>query len=97
MPGGLSAPRPADAEVQSLCEQLKPELEGKVGKTFNVFTALEVGTQVVAGTNYFVKIHVGDDECMHVRIHKPLPHTGDPASLHSYQAAKSKHDELQYF
>lgn len=97
MPGGASAPRPADAEVQSLCEQFKSELEGKAGKTFPSFTALEVRTQVVAGTNYFVKIDVGSDECLHVRIYKPLPHTGDSASLHSYKASKTKHDLLEYF
>jgi len=97
MPGGASASREADAEVQSLCDQIKAELEGKAGKTFGVFTALEVRTQVVNGTNYFVKVDVGNDDCLHVRIHKPLPHTGDAASLHSFQASKRKLDELEYF
>uniref|UniRef100_A0A8B9PKI5 Cystatin B n=1 Tax=Apteryx owenii TaxID=8824 RepID=A0A8B9PKI5_APTOW len=74
-----------------------PQLEEKEGKTFNVFTAVEFKTQVVAGTNYFIKVHVGNDEFVHLRVFRSLPHENKPLSLHSYQSSKTKHDELTYF
>ncbi|XP_074665742.1 cystatin-B-like [Strix aluco] len=77
--------------------QVKPHLEAKEGKTFDVFTAVEFKTQVVAGTNYFIKVHVGNDEFMHLRVFRSLPHENQPLSLHSYQSSKTKHDELAFF
>nr|XP_021148294.1 cystatin-B [Columba livia] len=77
--------------------EVKPQLEEKEGKTFDVFTAVEFKTQVVAGTNYFIKVHVGNDEFMHLRVFKSLPHENKPLSLHSYQSSKTKHDELAFF
>ncbi|PKU37077.1 hypothetical protein llap_12622 [Limosa lapponica baueri] len=78
-------------------KQVKPQLEEKEGKTFDVFTAVEFKTQVVAGTNYFIKVHVGNDEFMHLRVFRSLPHENKPLSLHSYQSSKAKHDELTFF
>ncbi|NXG17175.1 CYTB protein, partial [Grallaria varia] len=77
--------------------KVKSQLEEKEGKTFDVFTAVEFKTQVVAGTNYFIKVHVGNDEFMHLRVFKSLPQESKPLTLHSYQGSKSKHDELAYF
>ncbi|XP_009891382.1 PREDICTED: cystatin-B-like [Charadrius vociferus] len=77
--------------------EVKPQLEEKEGKTFDVFTAVEFKTQVVAGTNYFIKVHVGNDEFMHLRVFRSLPHENKPLSLHSYQSSKMKHDELTFF
>ncbi|XP_009328439.1 PREDICTED: cystatin-B-like [Pygoscelis adeliae] len=76
---------------------VKPQLEEKEGKTFDVFTAVEFKTQVVAGTNFFIKVHVGNDEFMHLRVFRSLPHDNKPLSLHSYQSSKTKHDELAFF
>ncbi|KAM6309816.1 cystatin-B-like isoform 1-T1 [Podargus strigoides] len=77
--------------------KVKPQIEEKEGKTFDVFTAVEFKTQVVAGTNYFIKVHVGNDEFLHLRVFRSLPHEEKPLSLHSYQSSKTKHDELAYF
>ncbi|KAK2528298.1 cystatin-B [Columba livia] len=95
--GGASAVRAATPETQQIAEEVKPQLEEKEGKTFDVFTAVEFKTQVVAGTNYFIKVHVGNDEFMHLRVFKSLPHENKPLSLHSYQSSKTKHDELAFF
>ncbi|NXU57642.1 CYTB protein, partial [Turnix velox] len=77
--------------------KVKPQLEEKEGKKFDVFTAVEFKTQVVAGTNYFIKVHIGNDEFMHLRLFKSLPHESKPLSLHSYQSSKAKHDDLAFF
>ncbi|KAM9278050.1 cystatin-B-like [Cariama cristata] len=95
--GGASAVRPATAETQQIADEVKPQLEEKEGRTFDVFTAVEFKTQVVAGTNYFIKVHVGNDKFMHLRVFRSLPHENKPLSLHSYQSSKTKHDELAFF
>ncbi|XP_054044706.1 cystatin-B-like [Rissa tridactyla] len=95
--GGTSAARPATDETQQIADEVKPQIEEKEGKTFDVFTAVEFKTQVVAGTNYFIKVHVGNDEFMHLRVFRSLPHENKPLSLHSYQSSKTKHDELAFF
>ncbi|KFV19493.1 Cystatin-B, partial [Tauraco erythrolophus] len=77
--------------------QVKPQLEEKEGKTFDVFTATEFRTQMVAGVNYFIKVHVGNEEFLHLRVFQSLPQENKPLSLHSYQSSKKKHDELAYF
>ncbi|XP_066031605.1 cystatin-B-like [Chamaea fasciata] len=95
--GAPSAVRPATDETQRMVEQVKAQLEEKEGKTFDVFTAVEFKTQLVAGTNYFIKVHVGNEEFVHLRVFKSLPHENEQLSLHSYQSSKTKHDELAYF
>jgi len=38
--------------------QVRADLETKAGKKFAEFVAIEYSTQVVAGTNYFVKVRL---------------------------------------
>ncbi|XP_042304310.1 cystatin-B-like [Sceloporus undulatus] len=95
--GGTSEAKAATAETQQLAQQVKAQVEEKEGKNFDVFTAVEFKTQVVAGTNYFIKVHVGNDEFLHVRVFQSLPHENKPLTLTGYQSKKAKHDELAYF
>ncbi|ELV10333.1 cystatin-B [Tupaia chinensis] len=95
--GGTSDTKPATAETQDLVDQVKHELEEKENKKFPVFKATSFKSQVVAGTNYFVKVHVGGEEFIHVRLFQSLPHENKPVALHGYQTDKTKHDELTYF
>lgn len=44
-----------------------------------------------------LQVHVGNEEFMHLRVFKSLPHENEQLSLHSYQGSKTKHDELAYF
>lgn len=44
--------------------------------------------------NYFVKVHVGDDKHVHLRIYRDLQGN---VSLHSHQGDKKHEDELEYF
>jgi len=36
--------------------QVRADLETKAGKKFTEFAAIEYSTQIVAGTNYFIKV-----------------------------------------
>ncbi|XP_039457338.1 cystatin-B-like [Oreochromis aureus] len=56
MCGGLTKEKQADEAVQNICDAMKPHAEQKTGRNFEVFTAKSYKTQVVAGTNYFIKV-----------------------------------------
>ncbi|KAJ6658317.1 hypothetical protein lerEdw1_020589 [Lerista edwardsae] len=95
--GGTTDSKAATEETQQIVQEVKAQVEEKEGRNFEVFQAVEFKTQVVAGMNYFVKVHIGDDEFLHLRIFKSLPHENKPLTLASYQSKKTKHDDLAYF
>ncbi|XP_058478904.1 cystatin-B-like [Solea solea] len=96
--GGVSdIAKDADEEIQKLCDSVKSQVEAKVGKNVAVYAAKSYKSQVVAGTNYFIKVHVGGDEHLHLRIYCKLPCHGGEAELHSLQENKSHADAIEYF
>nr|XP_006124242.1 cystatin-A [Pelodiscus sinensis] len=99
MTGGLSESKPATPEIQKIADQVKSQLEQKENKRYAIFEAIEYKSQVVAGTNYFIKVSVSDstEECVHLRVFKSLPHEKKEPSLTAYQTGKTKCDELTYF
>ncbi|XP_006989515.2 cystatin-B [Peromyscus maniculatus bairdii] len=97
MCGGPSATQPATAETQKIADEVKSQLEEKENQKFTVFKAISFRQQVVAGTNFFIKVDVGDDKFVHLRVFRALPHENKPLALSSYQTNKEQHDELSYF
>ncbi|XP_075053955.1 cystatin-A-like [Mixophyes fleayi] len=95
MDGGLGDVQPADSEVQSICDQMKKQVEEKTGSSFSIFNAVEYKTQTVAGTNYFIK--VGSEQYIHLRVYQPLPSADQEMSLTDVQLDKTKDDEIKYF
>jgi cystatin-A/B len=94
--GGIGQTKSATPEVQSMVDGLKMEVSSKLGgKNLHPFKAVSFKTQVVAGTNYFVKIHAGDEH-IHVRMFRPLGENSTP-QLHSCQAGHSSKSEIEYF
>ena len=81
MCGGFKAESPATAEIQSLVDSFKDQIQNSLGGQFSIFIAKTYTTQVVAGTNYKVKIEVDDSKVVEVKIYEPLPHTGNPKQL----------------
>ncbi len=90
----MTAPKDADNEVQGYIDQVKPKVEEAVGRTLNTYTAVKYSTQLVNGTNYFVKVNVGDDKFIHVRLHKAF--SGE-VTFARCQDNKTKDEELTYF
>ncbi|XP_078474381.1 cystatin-B-like [Lampetra fluviatilis] len=95
--GGTQKVQTATADIQKIADEMKSHAEEKTGKKFSTFEAKTFTTQVVAGTNYFIKVHVGNEEYIHLRVHEPLPHTNAKRSLHSVEHPKKLSDELKHF
>ncbi|KAL5264695.1 hypothetical protein ACHWQZ_G005691 [Mnemiopsis leidyi] len=95
--GGTGDIKPADDDIKALCAQVKGAVEDHAKKSYAVFEPHSYKTQVVAGTNYFVKVKVDGDEHVHLRVHKSLPHAGQELTLHSMQHAKTEACPIEHF
>ena len=80
--------KPATPEVQKMVDDLVGHVNTHLGTSYTALKAHHFQTQVVAGTNYMVKVSSGN-EYVHLEIFKPLPHTGQPASLTKAQGGKT--------
>ena len=94
MLGGFGDAKPADNDVKSLVAKVKKEAEGKLGKNYSVFEAVSYSSQVVNGTNYVVKVKVGDNEYVHLTIYEALPCNGGKVQLNEAVGGKSLADPL---
>merc|ERR1712189_88431 len=97
MCGGPSDIKPADAHAQGVLDVVKDALLAKANTSGNV-ELISYKTQVVAGTNYFMKVAIGE-KVVHARIFHPLPHTKQPAELHSIDHGDhvTRESEVNYF
>lgn len=75
MVGGFSEGRDLSEEELELVLAMKDQIEESAQKKFDTFEPIKIKSQVVAGVNYIVKIKVSDEEYIHARIFRPLPHT----------------------
>ena len=76
MVGGPAEERDATDEVKKIANDLKKKVEEKRNTTFSTFEAVKYTTQVVAGVMYRIKVKVGDDQYLHLRVLKNLPNKG---------------------
>ncbi|XP_077335799.1 cystatin-B-like isoform X2 [Lithobates pipiens] len=95
--GGTSPGRAPTKEDQAILDKVKDAFVKQSGTNPSTFKAVLVSTQVVAGTNYFFKVDTGEDTYIHVRVFVPLPVSDEGPTLVSFQANKTKDDELEYF
>ncbi|KAM3932871.1 cystatin-A1-like [Leptodactylus fuscus] len=95
--GGLGEEHQANAEIQGYCRSVRARFLKQSQTNARKFKAITYRSQVVAGTNYFVKVWLGGDEYCHLRIFKPLPYTGLRPSLSNFQCGKTKEEAIEYF
>ncbi|NWI95575.1 CYTB protein, partial [Pitta sordida] len=77
--------------------QVKPQFESRENKICAMFTAIIYNTQVVAGTMYFIKVQVSDNDYVHLKVFQALPYENKGPSLESFQTGKTRDDPLTYF
>ncbi|XP_073473542.1 stefin-C-like [Aquarana catesbeiana] len=95
--GGVGEPREPTEEDQAILDQVKEQYEKQSGTNPKEFKATVVRIQDVAVKNYFMKVDTGEDTYIHVRFYVPLPGSDEEPTLVSFQAGKTKNDELEYF
>jgi len=98
--GGTTEEKAANADIQDKVNQVKAKFLENMGENagdISDFTAVSYKSQVVAGTNYFVKVRTGEDTYAHLRIFMPLPFAGDTPELVGNQTSKTKEDPISYF
>lgn len=93
--GGTGDIKEATPEVQGLVDQLKAEICSELGgKEAGLgLKATHFKTQVVAGTNFFVRVKLGE-EVAHLRIYK---HFSGSLQLAGVKRGVGVDDEIQYF
>lgn len=95
--GAPSEEKRADKEVQDICDEIKNRVENREKASFPKFEAVCYKTQLVAGTNYFIKVDVGNNSYIHLRVFKTLPHVGGYLELNAVKTGLTKEDSLDYF
>ncbi|PAA54583.1 hypothetical protein BOX15_Mlig006317g1 [Macrostomum lignano] len=71
--GGVSEPRKPTKEEVTLLTAMQAEVKSRLGRSVDQFEPVLLASQVVAGTNYFAKVRIGDSEFIHLRVFQPLP------------------------
>ena len=94
MPGGFNNAKEATEEVQTLAKGMKDQVEKQLGQTFDRFDAVVFSTQVVAGTNYLIKVQVGEEKFVHIKVHVPLAFKNAPNELLECEGGKTFLDPL---
>ncbi|XP_075936998.1 cystatin-B-like [Anarhichas minor] len=88
--GGYGETKAADKETQIICDQVKPEVEKETGKIYLEFKAVKYRFQVVAGSNYVIKVQVGGEDYIHLSLFQELPCNGGKVVVRGVQLNKTK-------
>ncbi|OMJ67132.1 hypothetical protein SteCoe_35782 [Stentor coeruleus] len=93
MVGGFHAAQAATQEVQEIIEQVRDTVAGQIGDV-GEYIAHSFRSQVVAGTNYNVKVHISGDQYVHIKVYVPLPYTHQPPQLKECETGKVESDPI---
>jgi cystatin-A/B len=86
-----------EAEHQDLVNKVKAAIEEKADAKYEeTFNAVCFTSQVVAGTNFWIKVNHGEGENdhIHVKIFRPLPHTGAPEEVSEVVVGQTREAEF---
>ena len=94
MCGGFTNAKDADDKVKAMALELKAQTEQKLGAAYTEFEAVKYKTQVVAGTNYLIKVKVGPEQYVHIKVWEKLPCYGGAKELTQAEGGKTLGDAL---
>ncbi|KAM7390453.1 hypothetical protein PAMA_008556 [Pampus argenteus] len=86
-----------DGKSQKYCDQVKSEVEEKTGKEYTEYVAKQYRIEPAGGRNFLIKVHVGGDDHVHLRVYEKLLCNGGGLELSNMQQSKSHHDPIEYF
>ncbi|XP_037389047.1 cystatin-B-like [Pygocentrus nattereri] len=89
-------PYTANQNIQTYCDEVKPRVDSRTGKTHDVFIAKTYITKPGDQTVYLVKVHVGGDTYYHVKLMKNPAALWNKAVLQSTQIGMKLNDPLQF-
>ncbi|CAG7731786.1 unnamed protein product [Allacma fusca] len=96
--GGFGVEKEADDKVREVVGKVEVEIRSKlveqIGAVSQSIEPLAYRTQIVAGTNYFVKLLIDQFEIFHARLYRNLQ--GD-VTLLSVTERKTRDEEIEYF
>ena len=80
-----------------MIKELKDDIEKKLNKTTKQLEVNSYKTQIVAGTNYFVKVQIDNDEFIIVKVFQDLPHNQTKDELVDLKGKIKLDEEIYYF
>ena len=95
MPGGFGNVKEVDEEVAIIALNMKETVENTLGETYDIYEPVLYTSQVVAGTNYKIKIHVGDEKFIHIKVYVPLSVYNSPNELLEAESNMTLFDPLK--
>ena len=94
MLGGPGAMHYADNDIKEIATGMKERAEKALGETYTEFEAVKYTKQIVNGTNYKIKVKVGGEKYIHIKVHVPLPNKNAPNELLEQAKGKTLADPL---
>ncbi|CAK0886103.1 unnamed protein product [Prorocentrum cordatum] len=87
--GGFSGKDVEDPDIKAAAEFAVGALKKEFPDVSSLVKIAEASSQVVAGTNFMLKIHVAysneETNVFSVKVFRPLPHTGSPMQLSQHE------------
>ncbi|XP_073344630.1 cystatin-B-like [Pagrus major] len=97
MPGGFSETQDAPEDIQTICDEVKKQVEEKTKKKYVEFRAVKYRSQVVAGQICLIKVHVGGDGYLLLKVLRNLPCNGGKIELLDLNEDHRKGDPIVPF
>lgn len=93
-PGSLGKSKKANLKVILYAYRVKSDVEQTMNIEYETYVPLEYKVQVVSGINYFIKVSVGKDDYLILRIYQDLKGNVRLVSILPNQTAQSS---IAYF
>ncbi|KAL4001080.1 leucine-rich repeat LGI family member 3 [Sarotherodon galilaeus] len=95
--GEWSNTKDATPEIQKICDEVQRLAEANTMKKYEDFLTVKYRNQIVSGTKYAVKVHVGGPSYIHLDLFQSLPNNGEGIKLIKVEENHTKDDPINPF